>query len=615
MSNDIKKQLKNRRTRNYLNKDFDSFRSSLLSYARAYFPDKIKDFSDSSVGGLFLDMAAYVGDVNSFYLDHQFSELNVLTATETKNIERHINAAGIEITGASPAVVDIDIYIVVPAVSNGNGYEPKKSNLPVVKAGSIAKANTGGVTFELLEDADFRETDSIGNLKATIILDQVNTSGVPETFILKLTRTFISGKTEIETFNINDTFVPFRQLTLSNENITEIVSVEDSEGNRYYEVDSLTQDVVFAGILNKGDDNDLVEQNLELKPAPYRYIKQTNFKTGLTTITFGSGQAGTLDDDIVPDPSELAIPLYGKKNFSKFALDPGSLLQTQTLGISPINTTITVNYRYGGGLRHNVGQSTIRTFSTLNITFPGNPTQGEAQLVRNSIDIVNEDIARGGEDALSLEEIKAKVPAYRNSQSRIVSKEDLLARVYTMPSSFGRVFRAGIRSNPNNPLATQLFIISRDSNRKLTVSPDALKKNLRVYLNKFRMISDAIDILDAAVVNYNVEFSVACEPNVNRNVVVQTIISSLKSYFDIKNFQIDQPISRSEVMNIIINQSGVVSLLDLKFRNVSGTYQERSYSEISFNMEANEFRGLIIGEPGSIFEMRYPDFDIIGTAY
>jgi hypothetical protein len=231
-----------------------------------------------------------------------------------------------------------------------------------------------------------------------------------------------------------------------------------------------------------------------------------------------------------------------------------------------------------------------------------------ASQVRASIDVKNFENARGGENAPTLEELRSKVPAARNSQSRIVTREDLLARVYTMPSNFGRVFRAGVRSNPNNPLAAQLFIISRDSEKKLAVSPDSLN------LNQYRLISDAIDILDSQVINLALTFQVATDPNSNRNGVIQSIITDLKSYFDIKNFQIDQPISISDVTNIIINSPGVVSIVTLKFTNQRGLILERQYSEISFDVGANTYKGLIVGPPGSIFEMKYPDYDIIGNA-
>lgn len=613
MGFDIKKKIRPERNRSYLNKDFDSLRAELLRYARTYFPDKIKDFSEASLGGLLLDMAAFVGDVNSFYLDHQFNELNVETAVETTNIERHIRNAGVKITGASPAFTPVTVYIEVPAeILSDDTTRPQRSALPIIGKGTVFTANNG-VTFELVDDLNFAETDVNNVIKAESVIAETDSSGRPLSYVIYLTGDTISGKVTTETFSISNSFVPFRTITLSQDNITEIISITDSQGNIYYEVESLTQDTVFKGILNKNDDDELVKENLEIIPAPYRFTSSTSFRTGLTTIQFGSGKADSIDDDVIPDPSELALPLFGKRSFSRFSINPGNLLNTQTLGISPVNTTITVQYRYGGGLRHNVAAETIRTVTSLNIKFKGGVSASTAQFVRASIDVTNISPASGGENPPTLFELRDKVPAARNSQARIVTREDLLARVYTMPSNFGRVFRAGIRSNPNNPLATQLFIVSRDVNSNLITSPDSLKKNLRVYLNQFRLISDAIDILDAQVIDIGVKFSVVADPAANKNAIVQTVISNLATYFDISNFQIDAPIVISEAQNIIINSPGVISLTGLEIFNRAGIIDNRAYSNISLNIPANTFRGLVIPPPGGIFQMKYPNVDIIGS--
>lgn len=608
-----KKQIKNVSARSYLIKDRDAFLADLVSYAKTFYPDQINDFSEAGIGGLFMDMAASVGDNLSFYLDHQFHELSVDTAVESKNIQRHIRNAGVKITGNSPAVVDVTFALIVSAVKNGTRYVPTESELPIILEGTIVTANNG-IKFELTEELDFNSKDKAGNFIAKIIINDVDSNGAPETFILQMTAVCVSGTRVVESFGIENIHIPFRKITLSNENITDVVSVVDTEGNKYYEVDSLTQDTVFIGILNTNEDGDLVKENLEIIPAPYRFTKSVNIDTKLTTLQFGSGDANSLDDDVIPDPSEFAIPLYGKKNFSRFTIDPGNLLQTRTLGISPVNTSISVDYRHGGGLLHNVSVGSVRFLDKLLIKFPGNPSSATATTIRASIDVNNFTRASGGENAPTLSELKEKVPSYRNAQSRIVTKEDLLARVYTMPSNFGRVFKAGVRSNPLNPLATQLFIISRDAQNQLITSPDSLKINLSTYLNQYRMISDAVDLLDASVTNIGVEFQVAVEPNANKNLVIQDIIVKLKDYFNIKNFSIDQAIQISDVSNIIYNSEGVVSVIGIKFRSFQGSVMERTYSDIKFNVASNTKKGLVLPPAGGIFEIKYPDVDLVGSA-
>jgi hypothetical protein len=610
---DIKKKFLPVRTRTYLNKDFDSLRAQLLDYAQTFYPDRIADFSEASVGGMFLDFVSMVGDTLSFYLDHQFAELNPETAIETQNIERLIRTSGIKITGAASAVVTLNFTIEVPVVRSGASYIPRPSAVPNILAGTIAVSQSG-VHFELLEDIDFAETDRDGDLVATVVLSTASGDGTPTSFSMTLSTTCMSGKMITEKFTFSNSFVPFRSLTLSKPNVSEILSVRDSMLNTYYEVTSLTQDNVFVALTNVNIDRDFVKENMELTPAPYRFVTQTSFRSKKTKLNFGSGDANALDDDIVPDPSEFAVPLYGKKNFSRFSIDPNSLLRTRTLGISPQNTTLTVAYRHGGGLSHNVPANSIRTISTLLIKFTRGAGTNEARTVQASLKVTNPHAAGGGENPPTLDELKAMIPASRNAQSRIVTKADLLARVYTMPSNFGRVYRASVRSNPNNPLATQLFIISRNAKGALIISPDTLKKNLVLYLNEFRMISDAVDILDAAVVDIQVRFKITVAPNANKTSVVQQVISKLKQYFQLKNFQIDQVIPISDLQNIIFNTQDVLTLTNLKLYGLNGTYQSRIYSDIVFNPNDNTIKGMIVPPIGAIFQVRYPNVDIIGSA-
>ena len=246
--------------------------------------------------------------------------------------------------------------------------------------------------------------------------------------------------------------------------------------------------------------------------------------------------------------------------------------------------------------------------------FRNNPSVADSNFVRGTLDVKNLEEARGGDNSPTLQALRAQIPAARQMQSRIVSKQDLLARIYTMPSKFGRVFRAGIRPNPYNPLSTQLFIISRDASGNLAISPDALKDNLVTYINEFRLISDAIDILDARVINFGIKFSVLTLPTVNKRTTVQKIIQKLTKVMDIKYMQIDQPIVRDDITNIIINTQGVVSLMDLKIFPIVGKHLDRVYSNESFDFSLATKRGMIVGPPGTIFELKHPTHDILGSA-
>jgi len=603
--------LKSVKQRKFLNKEFESFRADLYEYARLHFPDRIKDFSESSLGGLFLELAAYVGDVQSFYLDFQFHELNPETAVEARNIQAHITAAGVEIVGASPAVVDVVFSIEVPADTSVSPPVPLTIGMPVIYAGTRVQAQNG-IQFELTKDIDFSDVDNAGTLLANVRIATRDTNNQILSFVLERTEICISGFRASESFSLGN-FEAFKKITLAQENVTQVVSVRDALGNNYYEVGYLAQDTIYKALVNTNEDNDFVEDNLQIIPCPYRFLRKMDIDTRLTTLTFGGGNADSLDNDVIPDPSQFALPLYGKETFSRFTLNPTSLLQTTTLGVVGTNTTLTIDYRYGGGLSHNIGAGAISNIVSLSIGFPGSPNATIAANVRQSITVRNDREASGGDDAPNLDELKLRIGGAQAAQSRIVTKEDLLARVYTMPANFGRVFRASIRSNPNNPLSSLLYIISRNSSGSLIVSPDSLKKNLAKYLNSYRMISDAIDILDAQVINLQVEFVITVDPNHNRALVLNNVLARLRQYFNIKFFEIDQPIVIDDIRNIIYNNTGVLTLQSINLRNVTGNIGTRTYSDVQFDTTTNTNRGLIIGPPGSIFEVRYKDNDLIGS--
>jgi hypothetical protein len=608
--NEILKQVRQRR---FLNKDFTSLRVDLLDYARSFYSDRIQDFSESSLGGVLLDFAAFVGDVQSFYLDHQFGELFAETAVENANIERSLREAGVDIVGASPSVANVFFFIEVPARLVGTEVVPDPDALPIIEQDTIITADNG-IQFFLTEDIDFSSVDEQGNLVAAIQVSTLNATGAPSSFIMSLPGICISGQLTTENFRIPATFIPFRELTLANPDVTEIVSVTDTLGNRYFEVDGLTQDTVFRRIPNPNSDSMLVDEALEVVPAPYRYTTRTGITSRQTTLTLGGGNAQTLDDDIIPDPSEFALPLFGKKTFSRFTLDPNRLLQTRTLGVSATDVTLSVIYRHGGGLSHNVPSNSIVNVTGLTMRFPNNPPTNISARIRATVEATNTQPASGGESAPNLDELRQQIPSARNAQGRIVTREDLLARVYTMPSNFGRVFRAGIRSNPNNPLASQLFIISRNSRQQLITSPDTLKLNLSRFLNEFRLISDAIDILDARVINLGIDYEIVVDPTFNKKIVIQNVNRRLRNYANVRNFQIDQPIVLSDIVNIIYNNPGIIAVNDVTVKNISGVFQNRTYSVEPFDVRSNTVKNMIVGPPGSIFEFRFPNFDIQGAA-
>lgn len=595
--------------RNYLAKDFSDIRSDLVRYASTFYSNQIKDFSESGLGGMFIDLAASVGDTMSFYLDHQFNELSWSDSVELQNVERHLKNAGVKITGASPATVSIDYFIEVPSIFLNGTYTPVESSLPIIQAGTVCVSNNRK-SFTLMDDVNFGEKDFEGFLKATIRVGEIDASGNPTTFILSRSGICTSSTRTSEVFPVPQGYNPFFNVTLSNSNVSRIVSVLDTQGNAYYEVDSLTQDTVYAPVANTTTDNQLVSDTMEIIPAPRRFTASTTLATREFALTFGGGD-NSLNEETVFNPSDLALPLYGRNPVPRYSVDPNKLLRSSTLGISPSNTTLTVVYEYGGGLDHNVAANSIRGVSSLSMIFPGIPSNSIASQVRASIDVINPSISSGGASQPSIEELRLQIPASRNSQLRVVTKEDLLARVYTLPTKFGKVSKAGCRLNKNNPQAKMLYILGFDSSGALSKASDTLKLNLRNYLNGLRLISDAVDIVDSPIVNVSVKVGIIVSPNSISLEVLQSAAQAIRDELNITNFQIDQPIVIADVISAIINTPGVLSLVNLEFSNKSGNVSDTIYSNFQYDIENATTRGIIIPPPGGIFEVKYPNSDIV----
>jgi hypothetical protein len=612
MAKNVKKQIKKNKDISYLAKDFESFRAELVNYAKNHYGNKIIDFSESSVAGMFIDVASYVGDSLSYYLDHQFNELNLSTAIEPKNIESLALQTGIEIEGASPAFVFAKVRLIIPATTIDGLRVVNENFLPKILAGTKFTSQ-GGINFYLVETIDFAKKDFAGDLLVDITPNSI-TDGVIDDYVITAEGFCTSAQFVVENIAIGNERIPFRTITLGNPGVHSIDYIRDSSGDEYYEVDSLTQDTVFLKELNSRKDLDLVPYRLKMLPAPKRFIKVNSSITGLTTIRFGSGDEDTFEEDAIPDPSDHAVTLFGdRKTFTRIAIDPNSFLTTNTLGIAPRNTTLSIKYSYGGGVNHNIDPGELKLIDELRTEFKSNTPGSIMSSIRRTASVTNETAAFGGENSPTLEQIRTIGLLSNTLQKRVVTREDLLARIYNMPTNFGKVFRASVRDNPNNPLATQLFVVSRNSQGNLILSPDTLKENMSIYLSKFRLISDAVDIVDAAIINIGIKYSVSLSKGMSKLGVLQAVNSKLKAYFNIRNFQIDQPILIGEVENIILNCTGVISLLSLKFVNIAGMSEDRIYSDFRYSPNRNIDRGFMFPPPGGIFEIRFPNDDIVGS--
>jgi hypothetical protein len=599
----------------YLNRDFSGFKKDFIEHLKIYFPETYSDFNESSLGMMLTEMSAFIGDNLSFYLDKKFNESFLESARERKNVFKHAKQLGFKAFGKTAASGFGDAFLKVPAIKQNEKFIPDVRFAGVIRKGAKLK-NSSGQIYETLENVDFSLVNINDPLYAQVA-DIDGTTKEPKTFILKkINVPIIAGETKTTNFTIVN-YQAFKKITINEENVLEVIEVKDSSGNTWYEVDYLAQDTVFDGVANTGAALTEVPFLLTLRSVPYRFITEYNVDTRKMSLIFGTGDAQNFDGQLIPDLGDLALPTYGKSTFTDFSIDPQNFLKTRTLGLAPSNTILTIKYRSGGGANTNSGANEISIVISSDLEVSDSSLSGAVVSdVANSFAFRNPGPIQGGRDDLSLDELKQLISANFASQQRTVTAPDFIARTLSMPSKFGSIFRANAKVNPLNKNAIELIVISRDSNGFVTIAPNDLKENLKKYLSRFRMLTDAIDILDADIINIGIDFKILVNPDFNKTEVLVNCIESLKDYFAIQKWQINQPINRTDIIRTIASIPGVLSTYDLVVSNKIGNSNPEglSYSNTVYNLGENFKNNIYYCRENAIFEVKYLNKNIRGVA-
>jgi hypothetical protein len=609
----------------YLNKDFNSFKEQLTEFAQVYYPDTYNDFSEGSPGMMFMEMAAYVGDVLSFYTDTQLRESFLSLAQEKENIYNLCYAMGYTPKVTTAASTNLDIFQLVPSKIVNSSYEPDFDYALKLNENSTFNS-TEGIGFYTTEQVDFSFSSSFS--PTTVNIYQYDASNNPEYYLLKKNVKSISGTTAIKTFSIGAP-EQFQSITLFDTDIISIESIVDSEGNQYTEVPYLAQDTVFDEVENTGaNDPELHGYNhqtpylLKIKRVPRRFISR--FKTNDTLeIQFGAGMSDKADEEIIPNPDNIGLGIKDGRSKLDKAYDPSNFLYTKAYGQIPTNTTLTVTYLKGGGLESNVNSNTITARGVLGIQNKANLNGALLSYIKSSVTSTNPEKAVGGGAGDTVEELRMNTMAHFSAQQRTVTKEDYLVRTLSLPARYGRIAKAYITQDdqisplttePNripNPLALNLYTLGYDKDKHLTTLNTATQTNLSTYLEQFRMLTDAVNIKDAFIINFDLEFQVTAFKNYNNQEVLVNCINELKEYFKIDKWQINQPIVVSEIYNLIGGVLGVQTVEDVKIENKNGL--AFGYSPYKYDFETATRKNIIYPSlDPSIFEMKYPNTDIKG---
>ena len=608
----------------YLNKDFNTFRSNLLEFSKTYFPDTFNDFTEGSPGMMFMEMAAYVGDVLSYYVDTQLQETFLDTVQERTNLFHLAYTLGYRPKVTSVSTTNLDIFQLIPA-KGSTGDKSPDFNYALTLSQPTTFETTTGISFALQNRVVFSHSSSFDPTETSIY--STDSNGEPFYYLLKKSTPIISAERKSKSFQIGE-IQRFLMLNLIDDDIISIESIVDSDGNEYTEVPYLAQDTVFENIANvQGNTTSLYEHHtetpylLKIKQVPRRFV--TRFTSdNILEIQFGSGDSSKTDEEILPIPDNIGLGGVDGRSKLDQSIDPSNFLHSQTYGKAPSNTTLTVTYLKGGGIRSNVLSQTINSITTQTINNNPNLNGNLLSFCKESLACTNPEPATGGGPGDTNEEIRLNTIANFSAQQRIVTKEDYMVRTLSMPSKFGSVSKVYITKDADlrnpitletevNNLSSNLYVLGYDRNGKLTNLNTASKTNIITYLSNFKTLTDSCNIKDAFIINLAIDFEITTFTNNSDELVILDCINELKDYFSIDKWQINQPIIESEIYNLIGNVGGVQSVNKITFINKVG--EDIGYSKFRYDFEQATKNGIIYPSMDpSIFEIKFPDADIRG---
>jgi len=605
----------------YINKDFTELRASLVNYARTYFPTTYTDFSPTSPGMMFMEMAAYVGDVLSFYMDNQIQENFLQYARQTNNLYELAYMFGYKPNVTQVATTLIDFYQQVPASGSVPNIVPDFDYTLLVPSNSSISSLTSNISFLIEDPVDFSVSSSGDPTEVTVY--EVDGSGNPLYFLLKKKRKAISSTINTTTFSFG-TPVPFSTVEINADRIVGILDIIDSDGNTWYEVDYLGQEMIFDSIKNTNTNDPNLSQYsgdtpylLKLEKTQYRFA--TRFiNSGSLQIQFGSGTALDTDEEIIPNPNNVGIGLPFEKNKLTTAYSPDNFLFTKTYGIAPSNTTLTVRYLTGGGVESNVPANSLTQLNSTVTFLNSNLPTVTANYILNSLAVTNPQAADGGGDGDTIEEIRQNSSANFSSQLRNVTQNDYLVRALSMPAKYGVISKAYIEPTKAQSISAgesqsvlDLYVLSYNVTNQLTTASPALKQNLTTYLSQYRMVNDSVNIKDGFIINIGVNFDIIILPEYNSNEVLTKCVLALQDYFAIDKWQINQPIILRNIYILLDRIEGVQTVKNIEITNLVG--ENLGYSKYAYDIQgATQGNVIYPSLDPSIFEVKFPNQDIQG---
>ena len=579
---------------NFTNTTFDEIKAKLLERAKTYYPDTYKDFNASSFGAMMFDMVAMMSEQLNFYANYVANENFVQTSRQFSSLERRGKENGIQINNAITSTGVVKFYTAIPADSTLGTVDTTYAHR--ILKGAVVTTAAGG-RFTTTEDVvvDLSTDKIIGTTFS-------NDDSRITYYVYESEAPVVSGEERTISVNIG-TYQKFLKVEVKDFTVSEILEVVDLNGNQYYEVDNLSQNVIYLPLADRAENDSTTPSKLVPLPVPRRFTVE--HEDGRTFLVFGFGSEDNLKVKNVADPSDIALKQTAKNYVIDNVFDPAKLLSTDKFGVAPQNTTLNITYRSNTTENSNAAVNAISSISSAEVVFENESSldTNKVSFIRSTAGVKNLEPINGTLSFSTTQEVSQMLKASLGSQGRAVTLQDYVASAYAMPSKFGSIKRAAIVRDVNDLKRNlNMYVISQDADGNLQQASTSLKNNLKTWLNSVRMITDTIDIFDAKIINLGLEIDVVVSQKTNFSTALSEIRQKLFEDLTLAKSEIGQSFSIGEVEKILSAIPFVVRFNSVKVVSKSGT----GYSDIRYDISSNVSPdgGLIYIPEDSIWELK-----------
>ena len=654
----------------YLNRNFDDYRNSLISFSKEYYPALTDTFNDASIGSWIIDLMASVADNMSYLADRVYQETSVNSAQQMSSLMNLARSKGLKVPGPKASVAEVELTCVLPtsagtSLDSSTTMVPYWDYAPLLRKGMQFSA--GSQIFELMDDVDFsHQSDNNGFSDRTINVNR-NSNGLIVSYTIGKRALVMSGKSKIYKRVIRSTdIIPFMEFIIPDKGVMNVESVIFKDGTdymadpdvsefefteeftpadknkignvdvyRFFEVDSLSDQTRWGDVLQSDGNPEIYEYTYhddtahtnyfvtrgEWKPLKQKFMTEFT-DTGYLKVIFGAGT-----------PIGQNIDYSKASTFGRYQIS--RIINNDALGVLPReNMTMYIRYRVGGGAASNVAEGAINTIAYYDMQIGCTPglDSSVVEAVKQTISVRNVTPSVSGKDMPTEAEVRNLIKYSNGAQKRCVTVKDYYERILKLPPKYGTPYRVGVLEE-NNKIRINMLGIDPDKHLS-AVLPDLLVKNIQEYLKEYKMVTDFVEIRSGKIVNISVEVDIYIDRNHNKSNVIKQVIDTIYDYMGIEKHYIGEDIYVGDIIKEIMKVDGVINLIDLRVWNeYNGDYSLTKSNlpeftpyncndgalpddggteaqENRFQIDIDALDGILYSDSESMFEIKFKDRDI-----